>query len=102
MERRPKPERARPVLSFNAQDETGQISALVARAQELLDGDERRRFMQMMNGLRSDGETVRFHVYDDVLALINRHVALEETSGTYTQYAPLEEGRTIDGTVSGE
>lgn len=102
MERRNKPERVRPILSFNAQDETGKVSALVARAQELLDGEDRRRFMQTMDALKGDGETVRFNVYDDVLAVINRFVALEETSGTFKQYEPLDPGRTIDGTAAGE
>lgn len=93
---------ARPVISFNPNDETGSISAIIARAQELLDGEEKQRFMQMVNGLKGDGEVVRFHVYDDLLALINNHVALEDTSGVFDQYAPLDAGRTVDGTATPE
>lgn len=91
--------RARPVLSFNSKDETGRISDIIAKAQDLLEGEDRQRFMQMINGLKGDGSAIKIYVYDDVLALINDHVALEDISGMYDEYAPLDEQRAVDGTV---
>lgn len=87
---------ARYILSFDAIDESGNVFWIIGHARSLLEGRERKAFMDAINTATAPDAGKN---YEDILAIVNEYVQLVDTSGNYPQYAPTDEQRIVDGTI---
>jgi len=88
MERQPEsndPERTWPKLEVDLTTWNGHWFNLVCAAQDRLEGEKLKAFNREVGELlwRGDGATV-----NDLLATINAHMDLVDTSGAFSEYAP--------------
>lgn len=92
-------EHAKHILSFNALEETGNVYSIIVRARALLEGKRREAFMDAIDAATAPDAGKN---YEDVLALVNEHVRLVDTSGHYPQYRFVDARERSDGTGTAE
>lgn len=78
-------EQERPRLDIDLSGPDGNVFDVVMLAREQLEGDARTLFERAINEAMQPGAGKK---YEDILAIVNSHVALTDTSEMYPQYAP--------------
>ena len=75
------------ILSFDAKGETGNVFSIIGNARALLEGEQREAFMDAINEATKPNAGKN---YEDILAIVNEHVRLVDTSGHYPAYGYVD------------
>lgn len=78
-------EAQRPRLDIDLSGSDGNVFDVVILARNKLEGDARTQFDLAIREATQPGAGKK---YDDILAIVNSHMDLTDTSGLYPQYAP--------------